>query len=319
MKSGILIHPEELSKKWIDRLVLHGVNTLGIHPAGGLNAANTLKELLSLLEKDEFRTLIDYAKSKGLTVEYEFHAAGYLLDRELFDTHPEYFRMNESGERIADLNFCTSDRSALKIVARNAVKLTSLLYGCDDTYFFWLDDAVNGRCFCPKCRSLSASDQQLMVLNEMITAIRKQRPGAKLAYLAYFDTLDTPKTISPADGIFLEYAPIDKWRRSKDEIEKYRENVRRELESRMPLLNFFGAKNSRVLEYWIDNSLFSGWKKPPKQLTCDGAEAKRDIEEYVKLGFEDISCFGCFLGADYECLYGEPDISPLCDAFNLYK
>lgn len=36
----------------------------------------------------------------------------------------------------------------------------------------------------------------------------------------------------------------------------------------------------------------------------------RDIAFYREKGFEYISSFACFLGEDYEALYGAPDIAP---------
>ena len=39
MKTSVLIHPDELSKKWIDKLASAKINTLGIHPVGGREAA----------------------------------------------------------------------------------------------------------------------------------------------------------------------------------------------------------------------------------------------------------------------------------------
>ena len=32
MKTSILIHPSELSRRWIDRMAEQGVDTLGLHP-----------------------------------------------------------------------------------------------------------------------------------------------------------------------------------------------------------------------------------------------------------------------------------------------
>jgi hypothetical protein len=316
MKVSVLVHPSELSVKWIDRMVACGIDTLGIHPEGGSDAAKTLQRLLDLLETDEYRMLIDYAKDKGLKVEYEFHAMGYLLERGLFDGHPEYFRMNDQGKRISDLNLCVSSDEALGIVADKAEKLADQLYGCDEKYFFWLDDASGGRCLCEKCRELSAADQQMIALNAIVKKLRKKRPGAMLSYLAYYDTLDLPKKVKPEEGIFLEYAPIDKWKAAPSDPEAHAAKVQRELDARRPLIEFFGKEGSRVLEYWIDNSLFSGWKKPPKPLRCDGDRALSDLKHYKALGYQDVSTFGCFLGQDYEALYGEPDITPFTDAVN---
>ena len=319
MKTSILIHPSELSRKWIDRMAEQGVDTLGLHPEGGRKAHLTLERMLALLETEEFRSLLDYAISRGLRIEYEFHAAGYLVERSLLAEHPEYFRMNEAGERVDDWNFCISCPEALDHAATRAAELTDRLYGSQEQYFFWLDDARTGKCHCPRCRELSASDQQLLFLNAVIGKIREKRPHATLAFLAYYETLALPTVVTPAEGIFLEFAPLDKSRRNTAEREKYAEGIRQEAASRAPLLTFFGKENSRVLEYWLDNSLFSGWKKPPVRFTCDAEEIREDIADYVRLGYRDISTFGCFLGEDYEALYGEPDITPFTDAARAYK
>lgn len=319
MKVSILIHPSELSRTWIDRMADLGVDTLALHPEGGKDAPRSLAAMLELLETDSFRALLDYAKERGLRLEYEIHAIGYLMDQATFDAHPDYFRMNEQGERVADLNFCVSDPEALTLAAQRGAALTDRLYRSEDNYFFWMDDARRGQCHCPRCRSLSASDQQLIFLNALLAEIRKTKPHAKLAYLAYYDTLALPTAVQPTEGIFLEYAPIDKWKREEGEIEKYADHVRQELQMRLPLLHYFGKQDSRVLEYWLDNSLFSRWKKPPKAFSCDREEIERDLAEYVALGYENISVFGCFLGRDYEELYGEPDITPFTDAIRPYR
>ena len=113
MRSQILIHPEELSKNWIDRIADAGVTVLGIHPWGGKHAEKSIQQMLEFLKTPEYRGLLDYAAERGLEIEYEIHAAGYLLPRDLFETHPEYFRMNENGERTPEWNFCVSDPKAL--------------------------------------------------------------------------------------------------------------------------------------------------------------------------------------------------------------
>ena len=88
IKKGILVHPDELSVKWIDRAAYYGIDTVGIHPVGGYRAAETLRELTETLKTAGFRKLVDYALSKVVSVEYEAHAAGYLLDKSLFKEHP---------------------------------------------------------------------------------------------------------------------------------------------------------------------------------------------------------------------------------------
>ncbi len=78
-------------------------------------------------------------------------------------------------------------------------------------------------------------------------------------------------------------------------------------------MSFFEKGPKKVLEYWYDNSLFSGWKKPPAPFVLNEEGMRKDIEEYRKMGFDSISAFACFLGKDYEELYGEADITPFAE------
>ena len=108
MKTELLIHPDELSDRWISRAVANGVKRISLHPTGGKTAHESLSALVTALETAEFREKIDRLCDSGVEIGYEFHAAGYLLPRDLFDSHPEYFRVSEEGERTAKGNFCFS-------------------------------------------------------------------------------------------------------------------------------------------------------------------------------------------------------------------
>ncbi len=312
MKNGMIIHPGELSKKWIDRLADAGVGTLGIHPEGGSGAPKSLERLISLLKTPEYRALIDYARSRGLRIEYECHAAGYLMDRSLFADHPEYFRMNEAGERVSDWNFCVSNADALSLFSKRAAALALALYGSDKNFYFWMDDGRGIHCRCPKCRSLSPSDQQYIALRAALDEIKKHIPDARLAYLAYIDTITPPSVAHNADGLFLEYAPFEKYT-AKGEDSALR--IERERAMIAPLLDYFGREDAKVLEYWYDNSLFSRWKKPPARFVLNADAMVEDIRDYRAMGFDRISTFACFLGEDYEELYGEVDVTPFAKAF----
>ena len=173
MKGGMIIHPEELTKKQIDKLADAGIGTLGIHPRGGRQADKWLSLMLERINTPEFKALIDYAKEKGLSVEYEIHAASYLMPRSLFDTNPEYFRVNESGKRTPDWNFCVSNPEALELFAKRAASLSLSLYGSSNNFYFWMDDGRDTCCHCEKCRELSPTDQQMIAVNAMLKEIKK--------------------------------------------------------------------------------------------------------------------------------------------------
>ena len=311
---SLLIHPEELDAVWIDRCVAWGIPTLALHPVGGYRAPLTMKMMLEKLETAEFRALIDMAVEKGLQIEYEMHAMRYFLPKSEFEKHSEWFRVDENGERNADMNCCVSNPEALDYIAVRAADAAKKLYRSSHRYFFWADDAHDAFCHCEKCRELSSSDQQLILMNRILEELRKEDPEATLAYLAYYSTLTPPEKVKPADGIFLEYAPIDRdfHKPLADATDEKNAAQNKHLRA---LLDTFGKDGAKVLDYWLDNSLFSNWTKPPKVFTPDEAVIQADFAYYRALGFSDISTFACYLGADYIELHGEPDIVPFVKAY----
>lgn len=107
-----------------------GIDVLGLHCIGGSNAHEHLEnDINNLFCKNEYRELIDYAKSKGLEIEYSLHAMSCLLPRTLFESHPEYFRCDETGARTKKYNFCPSNEQPLNMVADNAATLAKKFYG----------------------------------------------------------------------------------------------------------------------------------------------------------------------------------------------
>lgn len=306
MKKKLIIHGYELRKEWIDRMVDLGIDTIGIHPIGGQKAHEYLEnDLKNLYPSSTYRKLIDYAKSKGLQIEYSLHAMSYLLPRSLFDTHPTYFRKDENGKYTNDFNFCPSNEDALSYVCDRAVELAKQLYGSNEYYYFWLDDVNGIKCCCDKCKDLSASDQNLMIMNAIVKRLKEFNPKAKLAYLGYYQSEVPPTKIRPAEGIFLEYAPFTRDMRKSAQLvpDESKENIKK-------LIDYFGKKDSWVLEYWYDNSYFyrrandTMVKFFPLNDTIPS-----DIQYYRDFGFENVASFACCLGEEYEKLYGKADLS----------
>ena len=58
-----------------------------------------------------------------------------------------------------------------------------------------------------------------------------------------------------------------------------------------------------VLEYWLDVSLVSDWKKPAKKLKWDGDVFRKDIELYSDLGIKNIASFGVYIDSAYVAAY----------------
>ena len=306
--ASLIIHPDELSKKWIDRMADAKIPILALHPVGGPAAAKSLSDMVEKLSTPEYRELLDYAAERGLKIEYEMHSARYLLPEAEFFAHPEWFRMNKDGERTPDYNLCASSEEAIAYFAERAAQLALSLYRSTDRYFFWLDDAKDAFCHCPRCKELSPSDQQLKILNAVLRRLKRDNPKTTLAYLAYFECIKAPEKFTPDVDIFLEYAPFER---------NFKRPLREDAQSEpiLDLLSVFGKKSAKALDYWYDNSLYSNWTKPPKLFVLEGDVMREDFEFYRSLGFSDFSSFACYLGADYEELFGEVDVLPFADCF----
>lgn len=308
LRRGILVHPEDLTFDWIGRMARARLNTLGLHPVGGRLAHESLQRAIDLHMTPLMRRMIGEAAEKGINVEYEAHVMGWLMPRHLFVRHPGWFRMDENGERAADFNMCASDNEALDYLAERTALLARLLDTGARKYYFWTDDVRGYSCHCEKCRELSPSDQQLRLVNAMLRGLKAYDSRAQLCYLAYHDALEAPRSVTPEDGVFLEYAPIDRDHHRPINDPECVKNVQQAapLES---LIEFFGTKGARVLDYWMDNSLFSNWTKPPKEFRLDAAVMENDAAFYAGLGFEELTSFGCYLGPDYDALFGRYDLT----------
>ena len=307
-RRGILIHPQDICMKWPDRLADAGINVLGFHPVGGQEAHLSLAAAIAGRDEPDMRRFVDALEARGIAAEYEMHALRYLMPAEMFEKAPEFFTMNDEGVRFAGPNMCASSRAGLAFVAEASRKLARTLPSQTHRYYFWLDDIATSGCRCPACRELSPSDQQTLILNAMLEGIRQADPLGELAYLAYVSTLERPQKVQPAEGLFLEYAPIhrDPHRPIADPTS---EKNAAELKSLPEILKLFDPARAQVLEYWMDNSLYSGWKRPPKPFALDEAVMAEDVAYYRSLGFGSITSFGCFLGPDFEALYGEPPLA----------
>ena len=134
--ASMLIHPEELSEKWIRRAADSGIPTLALHPPGGKNAHKTMEDLLQRMGDPAYRALLDKVAAAGLKIEYEMHAARYLLPEELFAEHPQWFRMNKDGERTPDFNCCVTNTEALDYMAERAAAAAKTLYRSSHRYFW---------------------------------------------------------------------------------------------------------------------------------------------------------------------------------------
>lgn len=299
----VLVIQDIRTLDWPERAKRAGLTTLATHIFP--------HELAAFIQSDAGQRFVQRCKELGLHVEHELHAMSDLLPRELFDKDPTLFPMNEKGERVRQYNLCVHSRAAIEVACENAARYTRQLPSTTGRYFYWIDDG-QPMCRCPKCRGLSDSDQALLLENHLLKALRQVEPRARLAHLAYARTLEPPRQVKPAPGIFLEFAPIQ--RRydvpfSQREAQAGGTTHGRLLDALDANLDWFGREGAQALEYWLDLSRFSGWKRQNvRPIPWKDEVFRDDLETYARRGIRHVTTFAAWLDGDYVTRFGDPPV-----------
>ena len=74
-------------------------------------------------------------------------------------------------------------------------------------------------------------------------------------------------------------------------------------------LEVFGRANAQALEYWLDASLFSKWKKPAVKVPFDPQVLAADLNTYGRRGIRHVTTFAVYIDADYVARHGEPPLT----------
>jgi len=295
---GVVLVPEDLTlTDWPERARQAGLTTIGIHHQHSPAA------VVRWVKSDHGQQFLQQCRRLGLHVEYELHAMKELLPRSLFDKNRELFRLNEKGDRTPDSNCCVHSEQALAIISENARAIAEVLRPTTSRFFFWGDDGQPW-CQCAQCRELSQSEQALTVENHTCRSLRTLDPRAQLAHLAYTNTLPPPKQVEPAEGVFLEYAPIRR-RYDAPYERQQRPDDQDGLAALDANLRVFPRDTAQVLEYWLDVSRFSHWKRPGVQLPWSTQVFLADVAAYHKRGIRHITSFAAWIDADYRQRFGD--------------
>lgn len=296
---GVVLVPEDLSlADWPERAAKAGLTTIALHHGTSPQA------VVDFLESAEGKAFRAKCRERKLALEFELHAVRELVPRDRFATQPELFRMNEAGQRVADANLCVHAPEALALAATNALRLARRLTPTTHRYFFWGDDGLPW-CRCPRCREFSEADQALILENHLVGALRTFDPAAQLAHLAYANTLKAPTKVKPAPGVFLEFAPIQR-RYDRPYAEQTGADTQDALQRLEENLRVFPAATAQALEYWLDVSRFSGWKRPAVALPWRRDVVQADANTYAGYGLRHVTTFAVWIDADYVRRHGEP-------------
>ena len=298
---GVVVYPDDITSlgldEWEKRIRLSGIRLIGLHAATSNDPIDTLE---AFVRSDRGRDFLAMCKKQHVDVEYELHALETLLPRSLSETHPELFRVDEKGDRVADYNCCFTSEAVIEAIRPQLEHLLEWVKPTTHRYFLWPDDKEYKYCYCDRCSSFSPSEQTLIFENRLLALLREYDPQATLAHLAYHQTLPAPCRVRGAEGLFLEYAPI-----LRDYADPLPEGESRALQDN---LLAFPAYSQHILEYWLDESMNSRWKKAAlRPLSFDPAQCARDVALYRSLGATSITNFATWLNGDYVAQYGATD------------
>ncbi len=290
---GVVLLPEDLTlADWPRRAKRAGLTTIGIHHQ------NSPQAVVRWIQSDAGQRFLQQCRDLELDIEYELHAMKELLPRNLFDKNPELFRMSDSGVRTPDANCCVHSERALEIISRNAIDIAKVLRPTTGRYFYWGDDGKPW-CQCAKCKELSPSEQALVIENRLCRELRRTDHKTQVAHLAYHDTLVPPRNVQPHAGVFLEFAPI-KRRYDIPYVQQQDPRLADGLQALDANLRVFSRDTAQVLEYWLDVSRFSRWKRPGVKLPWNKAVFLADVAAYRKRGIRHITTFAAWIDADYK-------------------
>ena len=315
---GVVILYEDLCDHWIRWAQEARITHLGVHKIAisGDGTVNSMESLLQALEKPEGRKYIHALENAGITVEYELHSLSWLLPRKLIEKDKELFRLNKEGVRVSDMSFCPSNPLGYEIIAQNAYELAKRLKQSSHNYFLWPDDVLHGECSCEKCKAngYSGSDVGMLFANAVAEGVKAYDSQAAEAYIAYADSKSVPR-IQPADNVFLEFAPMD---RDHNQPMKDQKAGVEYIELLEALLKIFPAQTTHVLEYWLDNALYSGFKKPPVKVPLNTLVMDEDMKLYTSYGIEQVKSFGSYIDEEYYQLHNEPPVKAYGDILEKY-
>jgi len=300
-RRGVVVYPSDITsagvEEWERRIDLSGINLVGIHAATSHEPMDVLE---AFVKSDVGKSFLDMCRIRGVDVEYEIHALQHILSRDLFDAHPEWFREDEDGVRQEQYNMCFTSGDAIEAMRPRIAALLEWMRPTTHRYLIWPDDKIGKFCQCEKCRAYTPSEQSLIYENGLLKLLREYDPEATIAHLAYNQTLEAPKNVRAAEGVFLEFAPIN--RNYSEPLSP--ETVRALKENALAFPTF----SQHILEYWLDESMFSNWKRDSLvKMDFNADECRRDVTGYRSLGAASITTFATWLGGDYVRLYGPAD------------
>lgn len=158
--------------------------------------------------------LIPELTKRGIVVEVGGHGYQNFLNQgmengKLFNVHPEWFGMDESGKRSPDPHrvFCTSNAEAVAYLQSNLLSYLNE-HSEIDIFDFWPPDSERW-CTCERCAALgNESDRHTLLVSQTAAFLRKQKPHVRVECIAYshYVSPSPRRTLDP--NVLVDFCPI---------------------------------------------------------------------------------------------------------------
>jgi len=132
-----------------------------------------------------------------------------------FDSHPEYFMLDEDGER-SRAQLCTTNPDVIQLVTQGV--LNHLATHPDTEIVSVSKNDSERTCLCPNCKALDDAEgtemgSLLYLVNQVADAVAVEYPDVLISTLAYFGTTNPPLTVRPRDNVIIRLCNVTAWSR----------------------------------------------------------------------------------------------------------
>ena len=130
-----------------------------------------------------------------------------------FETHPEYFSMDENGKRVSNKQLCLTNPDVLKLTIAGVRKWLSEDPGATIISVSQMD--TDGPCLCENCKKIyeeeggAYSGAVLRFVNAVAEDIADDYPNVWVDTFAYEYTRSAPAKTKPADNVLVRLCTIE--------------------------------------------------------------------------------------------------------------
>ncbi len=150
----------------------------------------------------------------------------YVEPEKYFKTHPEYFSMNELGERFVKMpggsQLCLTNPDIIKITLAS---LRKIIHQDRESlprdewpvvYDISAMDSSKFMCLCPNCKAVTTQEGSeaglvLRYINAVAAAIAKEYPEIMIRTFAYSSAELAPKLTRPTSNVIIQYCDLYSW------------------------------------------------------------------------------------------------------------